>query len=274
MLVACPRCQLTLDTGERPPGSTLRCRCTAVITVPAPPSTAGFLRCPSCGGSVEDSSLVSCGYCNAALATLLCPTCMATNFCGARCCVRCGATLPIAGAAQATGLACPRCPGGLTRELLGDTAVEACRACGGAFVERETFERLVQDHEERQRVLSQTPVSVAEREKAVRYLRCPHCREVMNRKVFGRRSGIIIDVCRSHGTWFDRDELPRALEFVEGGGLLAALVEEKEALSNEVRRLQRERHGAGSAMSVDLGSPQLKANAASAVARFLLDFFT
>jgi hypothetical protein len=42
----------------------------------------------------------------------------------------------------------------------------------------------------------------------------------MNRKNFGAHSGIIVDVCREHGTWFDGDELAAALEFVRAGGLV------------------------------------------------------
>lgn len=41
----------------------------------------------------------------------------------------------------------------------------------------------------------------------------------MHRKNFGGRSGVIVDVCTSHGTWFDAEELPRVLAFVEAGGL-------------------------------------------------------
>ncbi len=41
----------------------------------------------------------------------------------------------------------------------------------------------------------------------------------MTRTNFGGQSGIVVDVCREHGTWFDRGELDSALEFVRAGGL-------------------------------------------------------
>jgi len=41
----------------------------------------------------------------------------------------------------------------------------------------------------------------------------------MTRMNFGVRSGIILDVCRTHGTWFDGGELDAALSFVQAGGL-------------------------------------------------------
>ncbi|MDF3069671.1 MAG: uncharacterized protein K0R38_5272 [Polyangiaceae bacterium] len=44
----------------------------------------------------------------------------------------------------------------------------------------------------------------------------------MNRKNFGGASGIVVDVCSLHGTFFDAGELPRVLDFVRRGGLAKA----------------------------------------------------
>jgi Zn-finger nucleic acid-binding protein len=41
----------------------------------------------------------------------------------------------------------------------------------------------------------------------------------MNRSVFGRVSGVIVDVCKNHGVWFDGGELSEVLLFLESGGL-------------------------------------------------------
>ncbi len=35
------------------------------------------------------------------------------------------------------------------------------------------------------------------------YRPCPVCTRLMNRVNFGRRSGVLIDRCRAHGSWFD-----------------------------------------------------------------------
>jgi hypothetical protein len=48
----------------------------------------------------------------------------------------------------------------------------------------------------------------------------------MNRLNFAHTSGVIVDVCTPHGTWFDADELRRVLEFITNGGLEAARVRE------------------------------------------------
>jgi Zn-finger nucleic acid-binding protein len=60
----------------------------------------------------------------------------------------------------------------------------------------------------------------------------------MNRINFARCSGVVVDVCRGHGTWFDRDELSRIVEFIRGGGLDAARSREKAALEEERRQLE------------------------------------
>jgi hypothetical protein len=52
---------------------------------------------------------------------------------------------------------------------------------------------------------------------------------------------VIVDVCKGHGTWFDRDELSRIVEFIRGGGLEAARTREKAQLQEERERVRQER---------------------------------
>ena len=59
----------------------------------------------------------------------------------------------------------------------------------------------------------------AETERPARYVKCPACQKIMNRVNFGRTSGVIVDVCKPHGVWFERDELRRVLAFTANGGL-------------------------------------------------------
>jgi hypothetical protein len=42
---------------------------------------------------------------------------------------------------------------------------------------------------------------------------------MMNRVNFGRVSGIVVDLCKGHGVWFDPGELQSVLHFVANGGL-------------------------------------------------------
>ncbi len=50
------------------------------------------------------------------------------------------------------------------------------------------------------------------------YRRCPECKNHMNRRNFGTRSGVIIDACRDHGIWFDSQELDSILRWIRQGG--------------------------------------------------------
>jgi Zn-finger nucleic acid-binding protein len=56
-------------------------------------------------------------------------------------------------------------------------------------------------------------------EAPITYVRCPRCAKPMNRMNFGRRSGVIVDACRDHGTWLDAGELERVRDFVRAHGL-------------------------------------------------------
>jgi Zn-finger nucleic acid-binding protein len=53
----------------------------------------------------------------------------------------------------------------------------------------------------------------------------------MARNNFGKKSRVIVDICRRHGVWFDAGELPRVLAFVRSGGLTAPGAREEAALS-------------------------------------------
>jgi Zn-finger nucleic acid-binding protein len=75
----------------------------------------------------------------------------------------------------------------------------------------------------------------------------------MNRINFARCSGVIVDVCKGHGTWFDRDELSRIVEFIRQGGLEASRNKEKASIEEERRRLRQEQLTANMHGSAGLG---------------------
>ena len=62
----------------------------------------------------------------------------------------------------------------------------------------------------------------------------------MNRVNFARCSGVVVDICKQHGTWFDRDELSRIVEFIHGGGLNASRAKEKIEIAEQRERLRQE----------------------------------
>jgi Zn-finger nucleic acid-binding protein len=116
---------------------------------------------------------------------------------------------------------CPRCHTPLDEGAVDGFSVVRCLRCAGEFVEHESFRAMIEAREpETTPAHLPAPPRRAEAERDVRYLHCPICGEIMNRMNFGRRSGIMLDACKPHGTWFDRGELSATLAFVEGGGLV------------------------------------------------------
>jgi len=81
---------------------------------------------------------------------------------------------------------------------------------------------------------------ISENPAKIFYAPCPECTQLMNRINFARCSGVIVDICKRHGIWFDRDELSRIIEFIREGGLEASRAKEKPGLEDERRLLRQE----------------------------------
>src|ERR1700674_1552642 len=89
------------------------------------------------------------------------------------------------------------------------------------------------------------------------YRPCAVCGALMNRQNYGRKSGVILDICGAHGIWFDLDELPRVLAWVQGGGEARAGQLEAEQTRTEAReqRLEAETRSALAGGSWGYGEP-------------------
>jgi len=208
---------------------------------------AETLNCPMCGAAAATES-VHCSYCDARLATIACPNCFGMMFRGSRHCPHCGALGARAKTVDDVSTRqCPRCPRvRLEPVTLGATMLFECPQCDGLWVEAAAFERICADREQQSAVLgaashvpSQAPGAEA-RGGAVRYVPCPECGQLMNRLNFARCSGVIVDLCKGHGTWFDREELRGIVEFIRAGGLEASRRKEKEQLAEERQLLQQD----------------------------------
>lgn len=222
----------------------------------APVLNASHVRCPGCGAPAGDPLLTTCDYCRTTLGRRACPRCHTRLAPGVAYCPWCG-THAITPTLDETPLRCPCGSGELAARLLptgaeasaGDVPLAECGHCHGLWVSRESIDRFVASHADDTILLAlapglaatQSPRARSAGAEPVRYRRCPACDAVMNRVNYARISGIIVDVCRDHGTWFDVHELPALLEFVRRGGLDTARARETEALAEERRRLERER---------------------------------
>ena len=189
---------------------------------------AGALNCPDCGAAVPENS-TECSFCHARLATIGCPKCYALVFVGSKHCQRCGATIAQPADREAAALPCPRKCGPMRAVRFGGADMHLCDKCNGVWVDVDTLQRLVAERLKPSPMLGTgipTPPAARIALGTVEYAPCPVCKNLMNRVNFGHTSGVIVDVCTPHGTWFDADELRRVLEFITSGGLEAARARE------------------------------------------------
>ena len=164
-------------------------------------------------------------------------------FIGSKHCPRCGAAAAVPEVKGSENRKCPRCRIEMSFLEIGSTDLRECEQCLGIWLDVPSFEKLCTDREQQSAVLgtaSLAPTSAVRETSKVKYVPCPECSQLMNRINFARCSGVIVDICKGHGSWFDRDELSRIVEFIRGGGLEASRAREKEEIKEERRRLREE----------------------------------
>lgn len=204
---------------------------------------AQTLNCPMCGAATESES-TQCRYCGSALATIACPSCFGMIFKGTKFCPHCGARASRAETSETKELKCPRCRSSMRLIQVGSSELHECAECEGLWVDVDSFNSICADREQQAAVLgaaSPAPSNELKSDEShVRYIPCPQCKQLMNRINFARCSGVVVDVCKGHGTWFDRDELRQIVEFIRAGGLDAAREREMAKIQEERRQLQQE----------------------------------
>jgi Zn-finger nucleic acid-binding protein len=160
-------------------------------------------------------------------------------FLGAKFCSHCGARVDRQEQPDAPARLCPRCRVDMKAVLIGTLHLRECPGCEGLWVDTATLQQIRADRENQAAVLGMAapvpPNESVDIERNIRYLPCPVCRKLMNRVNFAHCSHVVVDVCSQHGTWFDKDELRRIVEFIRGGGL------ERER-EREIAEIEEQRH--------------------------------
>jgi Zn-finger nucleic acid-binding protein len=111
------------------------------------------------------------------------------------------------------------------------------------FLDQVAIQRVVTDRKQARAesllgALPKTQIATAPPPATKMYIKCPCCRVVMNRRQFAAGSGVIVDVCKKHGTFFDAGELPAIVDFVMQGGLEKAERNELQRLRDQAKREQ------------------------------------
>ena len=177
--------------------------------------------------------------------SLVCPLCMHRTAKTSQFCSSCGHAIQGGKLDAKTGkLNCPRCSKTkLMNRKIGAFMVDECSTCSGMWVEAGAFERIIDQQSKRQdqqslRGYGKGPIRAELEHQKVVYLKCPACNRYMNRRNFGRASGVIIDECKEDGVWLDCDEMGKIAAFVASGGLQLA----RERLAKERRQASPETH--------------------------------
>jgi Zn-finger nucleic acid-binding protein len=236
------------------------------------------MNCPTCGAPVL-SDATQCEHCGSRLAVVACPSCFGMVFAGAKFCSHCGAAIARQEVDETAKLPCPRCKGDMQAIVIGQTNLRECASCEGIWADTESLQRICADREQQSAVLGvaqSLPTAATNLERNIRYVPCPVCKTLMNRVAFAHCSGVVVDVCRQHGTWFDKDELQRIVKFIRAGGLEKARIEEIEELERKRQQL-RTAQTSGSFMTDTTGQSNYYGDKslgiASAAANLITSFF-
>jgi len=206
----------------------------------ASPRISAF-NCPNCGAAVSPDDIV-CAYCGSSLATRICGACFRAVGIREKHCSHCGANVQDAQSVNTErALKCPRCDNELELQKTGGQLIHTCQQCGGMWLNGQSFQNICDNEAEHETVLCHisqalTPQTIEKSRKA--YIPCPECGKLMNQKNFAGCSSIILDSCREHGIWFDRQELHRIVAFIREGGMRRSRQKEIRDLQ-EMRDLQR-----------------------------------
>lgn len=203
---------------------------------------AEALNCPNCGGAVS-SDKSQCEFCRSRLKTVGCVSCLGVMFLGSRFCGRCGAaSFPAELIDDENPGNCPRCRVKLQSLKIESVHIRECERCGGFWSGIDAFERLCSNKEQQASVtgFAGSYLHPDSNPPKVSYVPCPDCGELMNRSNFAKSSGVIVDMCKQHGIWFDAGELPKIIEFIDHGGIDRAREKEKIAIQDERSRLRDE----------------------------------
>lgn len=231
LLVSCPRCKRQYNARGLEPGKRFRCHCGADVVVRRPRGhSASVIRCASCGAPRGGRAL-ACEHCGADFTLrdqdlhTVCPNCLARVSDQARFCHHCASPLFAEMAAgQQTDYHCPVC--GDQRALVSrrltdqQVTVMECGVCGGLWLGLETFRAMLDQAEIERRAAPRIIPPPRGAQLGPRYRCCVICGGMMIRRNLGRGgSGVIVDLCGSHGIWFDADELSQLMAWIRSGGL-------------------------------------------------------
>lgn len=127
--------------------------------------------------------------------------------------------------------------------------IEQCDKCFGLFFDIGELERILDESVSKNYSIDFKRLKNIEKEFQIEdkivYKKCPVCQELMNRKNYGTRSGVVIDICSDHGIWLNGGELRKLMEWKNAGGMILHKQRIEENNIKEVREkeLREKKYG-------------------------------
>lgn len=106
--------------------------------------------------------------------------------------------------------------------VVGDAFAADCARCGGRWFDRGEVERALDLTVPPRSAVGPPPGASTPAAGSVRYVPCVRCGSRMGRRALAPKSGVVVDMCREHGLWFDAGLFDRFASFLAAGGLAAA----------------------------------------------------
>jgi Zn-finger nucleic acid-binding protein len=164
---------------------------------------------------------------------------------------------------------CPRCELPLAAREVSDLVIDECSGCQGVFLDEHAIRRVLddEDHTRAEALMTALPRTARPFSGGRMYIKCPTCSVVMNRKLFATGSGVIVDVCKAHGTFFDAGEMHSIIEFVRRGGLEIA------AKKDAQRQAERDKRDRAQTAAIRAASSSSTADNGTALIELLASLF-
>jgi Zn-finger nucleic acid-binding protein len=140
---------------------------------------------------------------------------------------------------------CPNCAKNMQTiklDLKEAIHIERCNSCFGLFFDPGEIESLLESSVSNVFNINLEHIDNINQDrfqskKKVKYVKCPVCKNFMNRVNFAHRSGVIIDQCMAHGIWLDSGEITHLMEWKKAGGeLLHEKEKEKKAKKKKMSK--------------------------------------
>ena len=109
---------------------------------------------------------------------------------------------------------CPVCNESMIVLELNEIEIDYCPSCKGIWLDGGELELLIEDENERKRIMSSFKLEPNSVEKKYK---CPICKKKMDKVYVGEHQEVLIDKCPANdGLWFDKGELKRVIELSAG----------------------------------------------------------